>query len=213
VIVFNGIKFRRYPESKRRSDRVYYTPGVADKSKGLGRLHEEIWKAEHGPIPPGHNIHHVDHDPLNNDGANLTAMTKAVHHSHHGNTPEAREHYQSEAWQAHLDAIRPLAAAWHSSPKGIEWHRAHAGQLMADRPKTPAVCDQCGDAFLSKMPLRFCSNACKSAWRRASGVDNIQRTCVRCKSEFTIDRYSKTSHCSKSCATKTRHEARGLKVT
>jgi len=202
LIVFNGTNFRRYPESKYRSDRVYFTPGAGDKAKGIGRLHEEIWKAEHGQIPEGHHIHHVDHNPLNNYGANLTAMTKAAHHSHHANTPEARERLRSDEWLAHLAAIRPQAAAWHSSPAGVEWHREHARQMMAKRPKTPGLCDQCCEAFLSKRPLRFCSNACKSAWRRISGLDDIEGTCTLCGASFTHNRYQTKVTCTRSCSSK-----------
>jgi RNA polymerase-binding transcription factor DksA len=51
---------------------------------------------------------------------------------------------------------------------------------------------------------RFCSNACKSMSRRASGVDNETRTCEQCGAEFTIDRYKATVTCSMSCAAKMR---------
>jgi len=55
-IVHNGTKFRRYPESKRRNDRVYFTPGIADRQRGVRRLHEELWIEHHGPIPAGHIV-------------------------------------------------------------------------------------------------------------------------------------------------------------
>jgi len=202
TVVFNGIKFRRYPESEHRSDRVYFTPGIADKTNGVGRLHEEIWKAEHGPIPTGNHIHHVDHDPLNNDLSNLACIAGAEHHRHHAGSESRQRLLNSSEWRDHLSAIRPIAAAWHSSPEGVEWHREHARRMMADRPKRPGVCDQCGDAFVSKLPLRFCSNACKSAWRRASGLDDETRACDRCSESFTVNRYSKTKYCSRSCGSK-----------
>lgn len=200
LIVFNGIRFRRYPESERRSDRVYFTPGAWDKAKGIGRLHEEIWKAEHGPIPDGHHIHHADHDALNNDPSNLVCITSDEHKKHHANSDDARARFESDEWQAHLTSIRPAAAEWHSSPEGVEWHREHARRIMAARPLLPGICDQCGNAFVSKLPLRFCSNKCKSAWRRASGLDDEQRTCSHCGAQFTVNRYSKKTNCSRSCA-------------
>jgi len=204
IVVFQGVKFRRYPGSKRRSDRVYFTPGIADKQRGVKRLHEEIWMAANGPSPEGHHIHHVDHDPLNNDISNLVALTKSEHHTHHGTSEEAAERHGTAEWKEHLASIRPLAASWHSSPEGVEWHRQHAIDSYKKRPVLAGTCDQCGNAFLSKKPERFCSNKCKSAWRRASGLDDVTRKCVVCGADFTINRYTKTKTCSRVCARKSR---------
>lgn len=202
IVTFKGTKFRRYPESKRRSDRVYFTPGIADKKKGVRRLHEEIWMDANGPIPEGYHVHHADHDPLNNDLSNLVCIQGDEHHRHHAASEESVERYNSEEWQAHLAAIRPKAASWHSSPEGIEWHRQHGIKVAAKQPMLAGTCEQCGNAFLSKKPERFCTNKCKSAWRRASGLDNEQRSCELCGEAFTVNRYSKIRFCSRSCSSK-----------
>lgn len=202
TITFKGIKFRRYPESKNRTDRVYFTPGAWDKSKGTGRLHEEIWKDANGPIPKGNHIHHKDHDPLNNELSNLECTPASDHHRHHGESQETQERLASDDWQEHLANIRPLAAAWHSSPEGIEWHRQHGINVFRGRKEQAGVCEQCGNAFLSKDPGRFCSNKCKSAWRRDAGLDNEQRTCELCSEQYTVNRYSKKRFCSRKCAGK-----------
>lgn len=75
---------------------------------------------------------------------------------------------------------------------------------MAARPMLSAVCERCSKQFESKSPGRFCSNACKSAWRRASGADNEQRQCTLCGDTFEVNRYSKVRFCSRSCASKWR---------
>ncbi len=212
-IKFNGKTFRRYPESKRRSDRVYFTPGVSDKMKGVARLHEEIWKQSNGPIPAGHHVHHEDHNPLNNDPANLVCIPGKEHHQHHNATPEATARYQSEEWKAHLAAIRPLAATWHSTPEGIEWHRQHGVNVAAKQPMLAGKCEQCSNAFLSKKPDRFCSNKCKSAWRRDSGLDDEQRACERCSESFTANKYSKLRFCSRSCSSKFSRAAEKVSMT
>ncbi len=201
---FQGITFRRYPDSPHRSERVYFVPSGSHRAQGVGRLHEEVWKAEHGPIPPGHHVHHVDHDPLNNDPGNLVLMTAEEHRAHHEADPEHRAIVRSPEWAEHLDAIRPLAAAWHSTEDGRAWHREHGREVMDARPLLAATCVQCGRRFESKLPLRFCSNACKSAWRRAAGVDDEIRQCAWCGADFTANRYSRTRYCSRSHATKAR---------
>ena len=198
VVVFNGVKFRRYPHSKNRSDRVYFTPGQADRARGVGRLHEELWKAEHGEIPDGHHVHHADHDPLNNDLANLVCVPAGDHHRHHAEHTD----YHTPDRLAHLESIRPLAADWHRSEEGRAWHSEHGRRTWEGRQARALVCEQCGKEFQtrdkSKTP-RFCSNSCKAAWRRESGLDDEDRACPACGATFRVNRYSKTRACSRSC--------------
>lgn len=197
VIVFQGVKFRRYPDSKNRTERVYFTPGHADRAKGVGRLHEEIWKAAHGPIPAGYHIHHADHDPLNNDLSNLVCIPAGDHHRHHA---AESEWLGSDRCLEHLAEIRPKAAEWHRSPEGRAWHSEHARRVAADWQPVEATCEHCGERFESVRPGRFCSNKCKSAWRRAAGVDDEDRTCEYCGGVFRVNRYARTRFCSRSCA-------------
>jgi predicted Zn-ribbon and HTH transcriptional regulator len=212
-VVFNGITYRRYPESKRRSDALYFTPNGTHRAKGVGRLHEEIWKAANGPIPDGYHVHHVDHDALNNSLDNLACIPKREHIDHHAEERKTAGRYQTPEWLAHLDSARAKASEWHGSPEGIEWHRENGRQAWVGREPVLAVCDQCGKTFDSLMPGRFCSNKCKSAWRRDSGVDDVERQCVRCGQVFTVNKYSKKSHCSRSCAMKDAREKERLNRT
>lgn len=202
TIIFNGTRFRRYPESERWANRVYYTPGVADKQKGIQALHQEVWKATHGPIPDGFHIHHRDHNPLNNDLSNLECISALEHHHHHGASQDTKERLASPEWLAHLVNIRELTKSWHGSPEGLEWHRKHGFEVAARQPILAGTCEQCGNAFLSKRPERFCSNKCKSAARRDSGVDNESRTCGLCGKPFEVNKYARKNYCSRSCASK-----------
>lgn len=206
VITFNGVRYRRYPNAKEWAERSYYVPGVADRQSGRGRLHEDIWKKANGPIPDGHDIHHADFDPLNNDLANLHCLTNSEHRELHrergherGTSPEALEH---------LARIRPMAAEWHRSPEGTEWHRAHAAAIgFGNAPLRDGICGQCGKPYQTKKPGggdRFCSPACKAAWRRDSGVDDVQRTCAFCGIEFTVSRYNAKQCCGRVCAQRLR---------
>lgn len=208
--MFNGVKFRRYPDSERDSDRRYFTPGIGDRQKGVKRLHEEVWMAKNGPIPDGFHVHHMDHDHLNNDLSNLEAISAEEHRAHHAEETSVRmrEPRQLE----HLERIRPLAAEWHGTPEGLEWHRQHGRDVWAARPtikdawegREPdnRTCQQCGAEYWSRAMQegRFCSNACKSAWRRDAGLDDEDRTCAKCGNTFRINHYSKTQHCSRKCA-------------
>jgi len=47
-----------------------------------GRLrmeHVVVWEQHHGPVPDGHQIHHIDHNKLNNDISNLEAVDSVTH--------------------------------------------------------------------------------------------------------------------------------------
>lgn len=45
VVVFNGIRFYRYPESLYLESRRYFSPGIWDRQRGIESLHREIWKS------------------------------------------------------------------------------------------------------------------------------------------------------------------------
>ncbi len=42
-------------------------------------LHRQVWTDANGAIPDGYDIHHKDHNKLNNDIGNLQLLTKAEH--------------------------------------------------------------------------------------------------------------------------------------
>jgi len=42
-----------------------------------------VWEAINGPILKGHVIHHIDHNPANNDISNLKLMTRLEHDKYH----------------------------------------------------------------------------------------------------------------------------------
>lgn len=127
IVVYRGTVFRRYPDARQPSHRRYFKPNGKAVARGIEALHREIYKDTHGPIPPGHHVHHIDGDFLNNDPANLEALPAGKHTKHHHPKGEPA----SDAQRAHLDRIRPLAAAWHRSPEGRAWHRKHSKHLQA----------------------------------------------------------------------------------
>ena len=175
-----GIKFRRYPDANGWSDRSYFKPGIADRQRGIQALHQEVWKRERGPIPPGWQVHH--------------------HHDDRSESHRTPDHL------AHLESIRVLAAEWHASEEGRRWHAEHGRRTWDGREPVEAICEQCGGSYtmLAGVVGRFCSNACKSAWRRASRVDDEDRTCARCGDTFRTNRYSKVRFCSRSCSARSR---------
>jgi hypothetical protein len=200
VVTFKGVKFRRYPDAKQWADRAYFTPGIADRQRGVQRLHQEVWKDANGSIPDGWDVHHKDGDMLNNDPGNLECLPEPEHLAHHAAELTEEQRLARREW---IEAIRPLAAAWHASEEGRAWHSEHAKQGWENREPVRKTCDHCHAEFLSftrRADDRFCSNNCKSAWRRSAGVDNVFRACGFCGNQFAVNKYSKARCCSGVCA-------------
>lgn len=188
TVEYAGIRWRRYPDSERLSDSRYF------KATGHGYLHRRIWEDANGPIPDGFHVHHRDGDPSNNDLSNLEAVSPKQHLAEHW-TPE-----RAAASSKRMDEIRGKASEWHRSPEGRAWHRVHGEDVWKGREEQTAACEQCGKEYASLKPGRFCSNKCKSAFRRDSGVDDEKRNCDFCGEEFVINRYSRKRTCSSICA-------------
>lgn len=194
-VVFDGVPYRRYPDSEHATHRNYFSAAGDWQAKGREpTLHRAIWRHYHGPIPEGCHIHHRDGDPLNNDIANLVCLSPAEHIGEHW-TPE-----RSEVARRHMDDIRHLSAAWHRSAEGRAWHAEHGRESWVDRQPGRRACDHCAAEYDYFTFSRFCSNRCKAAARRASGVDDEVRVCEACSAEFTVNRYSRQRACSRACA-------------
>lgn len=200
-VVFNGITFTRFPLSKSRSSRVYFTAYANSRRiPGMGQLHVEVWKAENGveEVPRGHVIHHVDFNPLNNEPGNLRCVTRKEHAQIH----EEQMDRDSPEWLEHLANIRPMAAEWHGSDEGIEWHRQHAKDVYAKQEYRTEVCQSCSKPYETRgfKKSRFCSRACMR--RAADSVDRYRKSanCPICGGEFMQSKYRPVPEtCSPSC--------------
>lgn len=176
---------------------AYYRCGHYFQRKGV-RLHRMVWQHYNGAIPEGFHIHHIDGDRSNNQIENLELVTAKQH------IGERHKHKRPVPKEAH-DA----AAKWHGSPEGHEWHKQQY-QKIKDKilRRVPLVCTQCGQNFESTPGSKFCSNNCKAAWRRMSGVDDVTRPCSVCGRPFTRNKYYKIKTCSARCGAQLANIAR-----
>lgn len=173
----------------------------------LGRpdyLHRVIWQDVNGPIPVGFDVHHLDENPENNEPYNLEAFSREDHKILHweGLTPEQK----AEVRRNLTENAVPAAKLWHRSQEGRTWHSEKARRELPDRVHR-LQCEFCGCPVTRVGVVqkgRFCSNACRAAERRATGVDDEQRACAYCSDPFTVNRYSKTITCSRACANRQR---------
>lgn len=191
AIEYDGLRFVRDDKTG------YYLNNKTHK-----RLHRYVWEKYNGEIPKGCDIHHIDHDKSNNDISNLRMICKPDHMKLHGSelSDEQRERMRDNLTQN----ARPKASEWHKSEQGSEWHKSHY-EKMKERlhEEKERKCLNCGKVYYSEKGT-FCSNACKSAYRRKTGVDNETRKCVYCGKEFTVNKYKKITHCSRACTSRDR---------
>lgn len=127
-------------------------------------------------------------------------MTKTEHATLHGNE-KVKSRYDEMVKNLN-DNARPKAIEWHKSEEGKEWHKKQYEKTKDKlRVIKQCTCKHCGKEYES-IREGFCSNKCKSAWRRKQGLDNVKRICKICDNEFTTNKYSKAQTCSKVCANK-----------
>jgi hypothetical protein len=192
-IFFNDVKFTRDDKTG------YYLNSTIRK-----RLHRYIWEFHHGEIPKGKQIHHINHDKSDNKIENLMIMSHGEHATYHGNI---RANTEYERMKKNLDEkARPKAKEWHGSAKGIEWHNIHyqnnKHKLHSRKKTSCTMCNKLFDAYDNGTKNKFCSNKCKSSWRRKEGLDNESRVCIFCNEVFIVNKYKKNKCCSYSCANK-----------
>lgn len=186
---FNGLKF--YLDKK--------TGYWISTSHPRKRMHVIVWEYYKGKVPKGFHIHHKDENKRNNDISNLDLISKHDHAILHM-TEERKERSRKIAAN-----IRHLTKQWHSSEEGKKWHTEHGILGWENRQPFAIICKQCNKNFSTKLYHQlFCSNACRSAYRRAKKIDNIDEICNFCGKKFRKNKYAKVKTCSMSCSAKLR---------
>lgn len=179
------------------------------------RLHVAVWTFFNGKPLKKHHIHHKDENKHNNNPDNLEMIPAGEHIRLH---TIKRLKENPEWFQRLAKSGQDKAALWSKTEEGLSFRRKHAKEVLFKyhehlfKKEAAKVCEQCGKEYtttnLSAITSRFCSNACKSEWRRKSGVDNEIRKCLLCNSEFTANHYTKNKYCSRSCSSKHGHKRR-----
>lgn len=191
AIDFDGRRYHRHASGYYR-----FVPTRKQTANGIisTALHRDIWQHYNGPIPDGHEIHHMDHDKGNNDLSNLQCLSRSEHKRLHG--PESGHKsapwHQTEAGQkfhsitarkqwvdnhegmlaksmAALPKAREAAKEWHGSPEGIAWHSAHGKKAWENRKLHEKTCAICSQAFTTYWPnkTKYCGPNCGAkAFRR-----------------------------------------------
>lgn len=189
-IIFNGLKYIKDEKTG------YYRNSTTKK-----RLHRAIWEYYKGEIPKGYEIHHIDRNKDNNNIDNLQLLSKKEHLETHSKllTDGERE------WRRNNLNIkaRPEAIKWHKSNEGKEWHKEQYKKTLALKEEKDFICLNCGNKYKSKDTgkNKFCSNNCKSIYRRKLGLDYIEKECAICGRIIKTNKYRPATWC-KNCKSK-----------
>jgi endogenous inhibitor of DNA gyrase (YacG/DUF329 family) len=185
-IIYAGLVFRKHYKQE-----YYYNP----YSKPYRSLHRRMWFDVNGMIPKGYHLHHKNGDPSDNRLDNFELKERFSHLSEHGKTlaKEKLERFQKAGIKK--------AAEWHKSKDGVAWHKQHAKAFkFGEFDYGKAECEDCGKKYHKKTKRsRFCSNACKSNWRRKNKPDLITKSCPTCGQEYQTRKYLPAKYCSKAC--------------
>lgn len=164
------------------------------------RLHVYVWERSHGKsVPVGYHVHHINGDKNNNEPMNLELLSRYSHLAYHGKNNLTQNIEWREKFHASGIKAAPL---WHASASGHKWHKEHYEQmkekLYVAHEEKCTFCNKSLVAYAHRKQY-FCSNKCKSAFRRRSGIDNESRKCEVCGKEFVCSKYSKQRTCSRKC--------------
>ena len=197
--IVEGVKFRKDKKSG------YYLSSYIEGKRI--RLHRYIWEKVNGKIPKGYDIHHIDHNKDNNDISNLELISSITHQKIHAMelTEEQKEWYRKNL----NEKARPKAIEWHKSKEAKKFHKEQYKISLGALKPIKMICEYCGKEYeaIYNGYNRFCSNKCKSAYRRKSGVDNEKRKCIICNKEFECNKYSTKERCN-DCSRKRNKESR-----
>jgi len=191
TIIYNGVRYTKHPNQKY----YYCSQSVKFYSRSL---HRQIWFDNFGEIPKGYDIHHIDHNHFNNDISNMRLIPRSEHISYHMklNVLQNPNRFKELA-----EIGRPLTKEWHGSADGIEWHKQHAKNFnFGSMVYGSGECMQCKSVFEKKTAFaKYCSNSCKSKYRRVNKLDMQVKCCKFCSKEFTTAKYNGAEYCSKKC--------------
>lgn len=192
-VIYKNEKFRVQSSGR------YYQSDNKDAKERL--LHRRIWLDNHGEIPDGYIIHHIDHNWKNNDISNLALMEMREHLSIHAKELHENPQYVKKNRES-LQKAQEYAKIWHASEEGLKWHSEQAKNSWKTREKSEIECIVCGKKidkyFAARENVRFCSSSCtqKESYKR---YFNEIRNCLFCGKEFTTNRHRKIKYCSSSC--------------
>lgn len=167
VIEFDGVKYRLMG-----TRRYYLSQSNTNKGRKSPKgLHVAIWEFHtKKEVPTGFHIHHKDGNTFNNDIENLECISREQH-------DKIPKKINMELLREHLEKIRPLTKAWHSTEEGKKFHKRIAGMSYKYREKFIIKCLSCRSDVSTYYPqkTKYCGNRCSLRALRARRLQSENR--------------------------------------
>lgn len=201
IYELRGVRYYLKPPGYYKYDHVAH----GEKPDLEQYLHRAVWIANHGPIPPGHDVHHKDADRTNNHPSNLQCLAEGDHHRLHMLEPERR----AASSRAIKIAQRAAAAkrrenpGWASALASENQSKGRAAQqaTLETMPTTARVCAGCGSdvqrrASYDHHRRAFCGPRCQSKWQYKTDGAAHAAVCAGCRQNFTTIKGSDVDRCA-----------------
>lgn len=162
---YNTYTYRRHPKSKDYSERNYFQRH--DFRGHVCTLHQDVWIALHGPVPPDHEIYHLDGNGGNNRDDNLGCIPVQDYRQILAERKDAQQ--QAAIPRVNHGGLPP--GFWQSQQK-----RDLCGQLSRRYWATVVpksyVCQHCGASFWARSMRqpKYCKKACGAAARKTRPI-------------------------------------------
>lgn len=115
----------------------------------------------------------------------------------------------SQIRSQNMRLARVKAAEYWKSDEGKEKRKELAKSYIKNMKPIDGACLLCGNIFQHKgmNPKKYCSDKCKSAFRRKNKIDHIDGKCIVCCKLFSFNKYTSNLTCSRKCLIKHKSES------
>ena len=185
--IFDGITFHKLKSG-------YY--------QGQIKMHRYVWQRCFGDIPEDYVIHHKDHNPENNNIANLQVLSPEQHAKiHEQELIAARKAHEFTC--AHCGKVFSAYSNGENCFCSKECQRAY--RQTGSNYQKQCTCVICGKPFTARKDkkTKTCSPQCAGKFRSQKHTpikQTEQRTCIICGKLFMVNKRKKTKTCSSKCA-------------
>lgn len=142
-------------------------------------------------------------DPKRGFNAGKVACAPWLGRSHSEETRQKlSERSKSNVTDEQIARITAAGAQWRATEAGRRFAYRHGKETWENIVPVQHTCEQCGVVFETKVlrkNLKYCSNNCRAAARRARRADHEIRQCAICNRPFSCNRYMPTRCCSVAC--------------
>ena len=171
--------------------------------KSYGLIHRDVWSYYNGDILANYHIHHIDHNPSNNDISNLQLVTSSEHKRIHWQGTAPKQYICENCGKTFMTKSTSARFCSRTCREIWQWKSGEKGSLYE--------CPICKKKFVPCTPDQVCcSQSCagKLYWSE-NRPPAVYKTCPVCGKSFAVPRDHKEQQCcSYSCSANLRWQGK-----